>query len=402
MKRASNSPLTHFCSKSRLPVRVPRESTRTGSRILTPFHSSQEGFAGHATSLLSYPRPPRCSFRPRLGEGRVRSSLTSQASRSGFVFLSFCFLVVVYLCRPALAAEKVAVKAEVQVDNGGLFLGDIADLKGPDQGRIARLAGISLGPSPQPGQIRTLTQDQVRNMIRTAGWDADVVLAGAPMVQVRLRRSHPRPEEITAAVKAYVVEATSWKEAEIEIRSVGHLEALEVPPGNVTFRVCPKTALSHFHTQLLPLEVVLDGRLIQTAWISAEIGVRAAVLHATRRIPFGKALSAEDVAEAMTDIVDLRGDYVRKYADIAGQVLRRTLSPGDPLTREALAEPVLVRSGDTVNLHVRRNGVSLNVLARAEQSGRRGQMIRVRSLDYLRPLKVQVVAAGEVELQQDK
>jgi len=321
------------------------------------------------------------------------------------VLLSCLMVCVAFLCHPASAAEHIAVvlKAEAQVQASEIFLGDVADLRGPDQARIAQLVRISLGPAPHAGLIRTFSSDQMRELIRRAtGSDSDVILAGAPIVQVRLDSRPVTFEEIGAVLKAHVVQETSWQEGEVEIRSLGHLDGLEIPSGSVTFRVGTKTVFSHSHTQLLPLEVLLEGTPIQSTWIAAEIGIRAKVLQATRKLPFGKTLSADDVAEVLTDIVDLRSNYVRKYEDVAGQVLRRTLSPGDPLTREALTDPVLVRSGDTVNLRMRRDGISLAIRARAEQSGKRGQTIRVRSLDYLRPLKAQVVAAGEVELRPDR
>ena len=404
MKRASNSPLTHFCSNNRPLVRVPRGYSRTSGQLLTPFHSSQERFAGQSSSLLSLPRPPRSSFRPRLGEGRVRSSQKPYGSDNRITVLLSC-LAVVLVCSSAAAAENstIVLKAEAQAQAPEVFLGDVADLRGPDQARLAQLARISLGPAPQAGLIRTFSSDEVRGLIhRAIGSDTDIILTGAPTVQVRLRCRPVTAEEIRPVVKAHVLQATSWLDNEIEIRSIGHLDGLEVPAGDVSFRIPSKVVFSHSHIQLLPLEVFLEGKSIQTAWITAEIGIKARVLQAARKIPFGKTLSSDDVAEVLTDIVDLRGSYVRKYEDVAGQVLRRTLSPGDPLTREALADPVLVHSGDTVRLHMRRGDINLAILARAEQNGRLGQTIRVRSLEYQHPLKAQVVAAGEVELQPDK
>ena len=101
----------------------------------------------------------------------------------------------------------------------------------------------------------------------------------------------------------------------------------------------------------------------------------------------------------MTDIADARVACLRKPEEAIGLIARRTLSPGDPLTRESLANPFLVRSGDTVRLRLERSGIRLAVLARAEQDGKLGQFIRIWSLDFSRPLKAQVVGRGEVKVE---
>jgi len=71
----------------------------------------------------------------------------------------------------------------------------------------------------------------------------------------------------------------------------------------------------------------------------------------------------------------------------------------EAITREVLTSPYLVRSGDTVRLRFEQSGVSLATLVRAEQSGKLGQVIRVRNLDFMRSVKAQVVGPGEVKAQ---
>ncbi len=354
-------------------------------------------------ALLSQPRPPQV-FRPRMGEGRVRGSFENHGRGNRSIVLLSCLAMLV-ISSSALGSGNISVvlKAEAQVRASEILLSDVSDFRGPDQARLAELARVSLGPAPQAGLTRTLSADQVREQIRKViSGDSDIVLSGAPMVQVRLRCRPVAAQEVAPLVKAHVLRSTPWREEEIEIRSIGHLEGLEVPFGEVSFRISADAPLSHSRTQLLPLEVLLEGRAVQSAWITADIVIKADLVQALRKLSYGKALSAEDAAERPTEIVDVLGSYIRKYEDVAGLVLRRTLSPGDPLTREALTNPVVIRSGDTVNLRVRRGGISLAILARAEQSGKLGQTIRVRSLDYLQFLKAQVIAPGEVELRQEK
>ena len=51
-----------------------------------------------------------------------------------------------------------------------------------------------------------------------------------------------------------------------------------------------------------------------------------------------------------------------------------------------------------VRLRAGASGVAISALAKAEQSGRLGERIRVRSIDFMKPLRARVVGAGEVQI----
>ena len=149
---------------------------------------------------------------------------------------------------------------------------------------------------------------------------------------------------------------------------------------------------------LFPVEVVQGGKTFNCFWASAKIGIRAAVLAAAHRIARGSTIREDDITAKETEIPDLNAQYLRNPDDVLGNMARRNLSPGDPLTRDAITKPYLVTRGETVQLRLERNGIVLTSAARAEQDGKIGQVIRVRSLDFATSLKAQVTGKAEVEL----
>jgi flagella basal body P-ring formation protein FlgA len=122
-------------------------------------------------------------------------------------------------------------------------------------------------------------------------------------------------------------------------------------------------------------------------------------LIASNKIPSGRVITSQDVIKQTVEISDLRGSYYRELDDIVGKVSRRIFSSGDLLTRESFTEPLLVKTGETVRLRLERDGIVLTSLAKAEQDGKLGQMIRVRNIDYSTLLKAQVTGRAEVKLQ---
>ncbi len=215
-------------------------------------------------------------------------------------------------------------------------------------------------------------------------------------------RATTRPileSDLIPVIRSHIESTTEWRSDEIEICSIRNLNGLERPAGEVTFRVSRNAAPSNYRRVLLPVEVGIDSRFYRMIWVSADIRIKATVLQAARRLRYGSTIGEGDVRTVCMEIKDARRAYIRDVRDAAGMVLRRAVSEGEPLTRDALSDPLLVRSGETVRLRLQRAAVRLTMTARAEQSGKLGQFIRVRNIDFSRTLRARVVGRGEVAIQ---
>lgn len=208
-----------------------------------------------------------------------------------------------------------------------------------------------------------------------------------------------QPGALLQAVRSYVEEATPWKGSEIEIRSIGNFTGSDMPAGEVAYRISQKDPISTFRNMLIPVEICQAGILIRTVWISADIVIRARVVQAATRLRFGSTISQADVKESLTEIADPRGRFFRDCREVVGKVMRRSLAPGEPLTRDYVSNPLVVHSGETVRIRLARGPIALSALARAEQDGRLGDLIRIRNLDFSRPLKAVVIGPGEVKIE---
>ena len=226
---------------------------------------------------------------------------------------------------------------------------------------------------------------------------AILLLSGVALPAADLPASHSA--SLARTITLHIAGLTAWKPDEITVRSINWLNGAELPQGELTFRVLQKNIPANYHSLLLPIEALQDDRGVCTFWVVTDVGVRARVLRATHRLQYGSAVSPQDVAQQNIEIPDPRVTHLRNADEAVGKVLRRNLSPGDFLTRECLSQPLLVRSGDTVKLRLRSGAVSLAALAKAEQSGGLGQVIRVRNLEFSRPVRAEVTGPGEVTIE---
>lgn len=297
-------------------------------------------------------------------------------------------------------ALRISLREDAAVASAKVLLKDVADLRGPDRHQIERLGQIEIVDSPVFGETVIVSRNQLSALVQVAAGPLPAELfAGAASVCIRLQGRQITADEIAPILRSYILEKTSWRESEVAIRSIGNLKDIELPPIDAAFRLSSSGTVIGKRNILAPLVILQGGRILRSYWITAEIGVRAEVLTAARKIAAGKIASKDDIGKQSTEITDLRAVYARNPEDVLGRVSRRALLPGDPLTRDNFSDPLLVRHGETVRLRLERDGIILKSLAKAEQDGRLGQFIRIRSADFPAFLKAQVTGRAEVMMQ---
>ncbi len=398
MKQATNSLLTLYSIRStaaRFVKILPRDVVPANSRFLTPFHIHRKKKTLHRSILPGRSCPPRTINHTRLGEGSIRSLLQT---------ISPAVISAVFISLPisglfAAGMIQARLKERVPVEPGIVLLKDIAFLEGADRGLINKIGRVPIMNAPEFGTVKTFSRHQIDEILRGSGEDTpEFQISGAPIVQIISKGRPITAGEIIPVLKAYVTENFPWREQEIEIHTLGNLEKIEVPTGSFDLRISDKSPVFGREKLLVSFDAFRNGNSLTSFWLTAGIRVNASILVAAKRIPHGKKIDTNDVVLELTEIKDLDAVYLRDRGEAIGQVAKRRFSPGDPITGGALVQPFLVKSGDTVSLRLERNGLVFTSLARAEQDGRLGQIIRVRNLEFSSVLEARVTGRSQVEM----
>jgi flagella basal body P-ring formation protein FlgA len=397
MNQASNSLLTFYPIPFKAKPRIPeflRDEARVGGRLFTPFRICQKMSLKISFSfLLELFCLLRSFVRVRLGEGRIRSLLSA-----------ICLILFAASLHPvegrAAGPVIIKLKEQVSITSDKVVLKEIADLQGADAVHLEKLAMIQLCNAPPFGITLTLSQHQVSELIqKTAGSIPEMSISGAAIVQIILRGRKIASEEIEPPLKAYLAATTCWKESEIEIRSIENLEGVEAPPGEIQLQVSSRKDVMGHGRILFPVEILQGGQVLRSFWPTAEVRIHAEIVKASRSIHPGVAISPEDTVLLPAENADLHADYLRSPEEILGKISNRNFAAGEPLMRRAFVNPFLVKHGETVLLRLERNGILLTAPGQAEQDGRLGQTINVRSREFSTLLKAQVTGPAEVKIQ---
>ncbi len=340
--------------------------------------------------LLTRPTLHKRTFRTHVVEGRVRSLLVA------VLLIAFASGVIQVSEARAAGTCTIRLRPDSVVQGTRICLADIADLSGNDEALVTRLARAPLGSVTQ---VRTLTRAEVLDLVRSLISDPqDVVMAGADFARVSLATRPPAAEEIDSLLKEHFASISQWRKEEIEIHSVDNLKSIEIPQGEVRLAITSRSLPSNFHSALLQVAAILDGRTVRSFWIKADVRVRARVVQVVEPIAYARAIQEGNLREAVSEIADPGSAYFRTCAEAIGATSRRNLNIGDLLKREWVKEDMFVHSGDTVKLVSQDGRVCITAMVRSLQSGRMGDRIKVRNLDSDRAVVAVVTGRGEARV----
>lgn len=124
--------------------------------------------------------------------------------------------------------------------------------------------------------------------------------------------------------------------------------------------------------------------------------VRAEIFVAASDVRAGTAVEESDVELELREIPSL-SDVTSNIEDIAGKSSRRALRRGHAINPRHLSEPVVFKRGARVNIVARNAGVQVTVTGEALETGRRGEIIRVRNQTNGSEIRARVVDSQTVE-----
>ncbi|MGD9549146.1 MAG: flagellar basal body P-ring formation chaperone FlgA [Candidatus Krumholzibacteriia bacterium] len=302
-------------------------------------------------------------------------------------------LTVLLACLAGRADAWVCTLPDsLTVDGDRLTLGQLSSSPVP-----SGAAGLNLLAGGQPNTTVTLDRKTVLRKLVTGGLAAGVKFRGAPATLVAFAGAKVEANALVRAMQEALAPLlpsaepgapATWFEVEYGRGGVGAvgpwrlvpLENAVLAPGRQQVRFRFEDDL---HSEIIPVSVTVHryGELATPV----------------RRIEHDQELAAEMFTWAWADLAEgTRGRVVGRRA-LEGTCAARTLTPETQLLEQDIRSIPVVRTGDPVELAVRRGGVAVSVRAFARQDGTLGQTIPVRNELTGELVNARVVGPGSVE-----
>jgi flagella basal body P-ring formation protein FlgA len=317
---------------------------------------------------------------------------------------------------PASASESVTItlKERAAVATGQVCLGSIADIKASSPALRMRLSKLDLATLEDAEEI-VVTARQVL---------ARLVIGGIPGEQIALRGAEEThvarnpvvaraPEEINDSEKdSAVLEQVGIQLSMAWLVPIEDIEVRLIAAASGASQPAPLNAVPEIELPespdpgRIPLRVRwVDGdRIVRIDPLTVEVRLRQTVLLAAASIPRGGILDPRLLIEDRR-LLTSRVTPI-SLEETAGQPLRRALSPGEIVSAKDIAgggaAAAHIKARDLVRVTARKGSLKITMqAAEALQSGRVGDLIRVRNTQSNRIITGKIVAPKDVEITLD-
>jgi flagella basal body P-ring formation protein FlgA len=295
-----------------------------------------------------------------------------------------------------------------------ILLGDLGDIYSQDDAEIKKLSAIDIVPAPPAGERRYLRTREVQDILATRGLNlrqlrfsgaSQVTIVGtleqAPVKSQAPRKAAPTasPRQVTEAVRKAILlylqqQSVSKLDWEIKIDlTADQLQVLSASPSPVVSGGSePWTGPQQFG-----MLVTVDGNEQQVD-VRAEITLPPAVVVASRSLPRGSLIHAEDVRLQPGVAVQGSARVFQSLEDVIGKEVTRGIVEGQILDDQWVRRPILVHKGEIVTVYARTAGIQIRTTARARDEGSRGEVVMVEALGERKTFFARVTGPQEVDV----
>lgn len=112
----------------------------------------------------------------------------------------------------------------------------------------------------------------------------------------------------------------------------------------------------------------------------------------------GTVLSASDVMMLTLPKRDVRRDAVIAQSDIEGMVLKRMMSANQPIGKNDVTPPLLVKRNEVITVTYRNGPVNLSTKARAMANGAKGDIVMLQNLTSKKPFEAKITGPQQAEI----
>jgi flagella basal body P-ring formation protein FlgA len=245
----------------------------------------------------------------------------------------------------------------------------------------------NIGYAPSPGTRRIFHIDELRRLAVRF----EIALSLEREVCFEWPMSSVSQDDAIEAMK----EALQLPGASIDIIEMGRRAA---PRGKIVFPLLGLSPAADRHTGLALWRGYAqygNGRRFDL-WARVKVSAPTDRVVASTPIPSGRAIESADVRlETIADF-PLWNGVARRLDEVVGRIARRSIPAGQAVLRTELSEPLAIKAGDDVEVDVESGRAHLKLVARAENSGRVGDIVSVRNPKSGKNFRARVQAKGRV------
>lgn len=310
----------------------------------------------------------------------------------------------------ALLAAGVASAATVTVEmrptatvaSGNILLPEVARVSGLNAKTSTRLAKLSLGSTPLPGDVRPITRRTIAMYLRREGiLFAEITWKGPEYCIVRIHTVTIPAPMIVKAGENYLRSLPQLQHDGVRITAENMPKDKDLPAGDTapTLTASADAVDNPWGRINVYVKMERDGQVIGKSVVTFKVTSKITVAHATTAIMPGETITAKMVRlqERTLGPADTGKHYVTNRKDIIGKKARQMINANDPFQMMQVIEPFAVQTGEHITIRIHSKMLEITAEAVCLDDGHVGDQVSVRVLLSGKTISCRVSDVGRVE-----
>jgi len=316
-----------------------------------------------------------------------------------FVYLAF----VMFLCVYAVSANQVGIdiKDKVTLKEKTITISDISTVTGENVELVKKISNIELGRTPWPNNFRKVDKDFLRMRLRNSNVNlSDIVFNGAKAVTVSVEATKITGTEIAQKAREYLLSVlpVSDRETTIELERVPADQWVPRKRDEIVLDVSLVDPNKNRGTVVLIVSASSNIVPFFKTSVIFKVRVFKNIAIAKRRIGRHQRLTREDMFLGKREVTKTRGSIFFSVDDLIGKVAVRTILPNAIITETVVETPTTIQKGNVVKLFIEANNFSIVTKGLAQETGRTGDVIKVKNLNSDKVIYGKIVDPERVQI----
>lgn len=300
------------------------------------------------------------------------------------LFMAFAMALYIGSINEAMASSPTPIN-NVTITGDTITLGDVFS-------NITDQADFVLAPAPRPNDILTWDARTIKRIVNA--FDLPWSVKSNDTIQIRRLATVIETNTIKDHIKSALAEKGVETDVDLEFSTGAQNDIILPHDMDATLTVETISYNNSRNTFSATLRTA-DNAVHHMTGIAHKMVEIPVLKYGTRR---GDTIGINDIttmslrSDAITDGMIVRKDELR------GMTPRRVITAKTPILKTDLDKPTMVKRGDLVTMNLKRGSINITALAKALETGTKGDVIRLMNLDSKRTIEAQVTGSRTAEV----
>ena len=314
-----------------------------------------------------------------------------------------CLVLAVFLGVNIAYADKIEVniKDKVVLEEKTITISDISTVTSDNIELTRKINKIKIGRTPWPNNHRRIDVDFLKMRLRSLNINlSDIVFNGADAAIVSVKATKITGAEIVQKSREYLQSILPLDDRETTIELERNPSDQWVPKerGEIDFDISLVDANKDRGNIGLIVGASSDGVPYFKVPVTFEVRVFEYVAVAKRKISRGQQLTKENVYLSRRETTKIGGLSFSSMDDLVGKSAIRSVLPNTIITEDAVEIPPAIQKGNVVKLFIKTNNFKIVTKGLAQQTGYKGDVIKVKNLDSKKMLYGKIIGPENVQI----